>query len=254
MSLENTRLRMARTMLSLFLLSSVMSPQVVFAHARNYVWTEEYKTIPQGVFEIENWVTFKVPDGGRTNKNTIQYQEELEYGLTDRWTLAHYQRWKTKNQVGRDDSTIYEGFKFETKYRMGEKGQYWIDPLFYLEWVTDVRAQHRNNKIEGKIVLSKDIEKLNVTHNQILESELDRGGRTEHQFRVAASYEVFSEVRLGCELQGDYWKPGSHRNRISIGPTVSYENPYFWVAGGLAFGVNNAADDFQARILVGIPF
>ncbi len=229
--------------------------QSAFAHARNYAWTEEYKTLPKNVFELENWVTFKVPDGGVTNANTIEYQEELEYGITDHWNIAHYERWKTTNRAGSGkDVTVYQGFKFETKYRFGEKGKYWVDPLLYLEFKTDVREKHNKNKLEGKIVLSKDWDKFNLVYNQIMESELDNGGRTEHEYRAAASYEIFSGFRPGVEVLGNYWEPGSHRNEIALGPSLAYEGKYFWLTAGLAFGANNAADDFQARIILGVTF
>ena len=230
------------------------SARDVFAHVRHYVGTTEYNTLPQGEFELENWVSFEVPDGNRTNENAIQYQEELEYGITDRWNIAHYQRWKTINRIGSDDSTIYEGFKFETKYRIGEKGKFWVDPLLYLELKTDVRKKHNVNALEGKIVLSKDIEKLNATYNQIMESEVDNGGRTEHAFALAASYEIFPEVRVGAEFTGQFWNPEGHRNELSFGPALAYEHKYFWIAAGWRFGLNHAANDHEARLILGIPF
>ena len=226
----------------------------VSAHVRSYVWTAEYNTLPKGEFELENWVSFKVPDGRKTNENTIEYQEELEYGITDHWNIAHYERWKTINQVGPDDSTVYEGFKFETKYRFGEKGKYWLDPLLYLELKTDVRNKHNVNALEGKIVFSKDVRKFNATYNQIMESEVDNGGRTEHEFALAAGYEILPSVRAGAEFTGQFWAPGSHRNELSLGPTLAYEHKYFWAAAGGRFGVNHAADDKEARIILGIPF
>lgn len=240
--------------LLVFLVTVNLTPRNIFAHARTYVWTETYKTLPQKGFEVESWTSLKVPDGNKTNENSFQYQEELEYGVTDHWTIAHYERWKTQNVVGPDDATFYEGFKFESKYRFGEKGKYALDPLLYLEWKTDVRKKHQVNTLEGKLVLSKDFGPLNVTYNQILESELDNGGRTEHAFAIGASYEVLPGFRLGSEFTGQYWAPGSHRNELSLGPALAYEHSYFWVALGGRFGLNHAADDKEARVIVGIPF
>ena len=225
----------------------------VFAHVRKYVWTEQYQTLPKGGREVELWTTFKVPDGNQTNANTFEYQSELEYGMTDHWTVSHYERFKTENQAGPDDATNYEGFKFETKYRFGEKGKYWLDPLLYLEWASDFRNHDNPNEIEGKLVLSKDFGKFNATYNQVMESELGSGGRTEQNYAWAANYEIFSDVRVGFEMFGNYWKPSSHKNEMSLGPTVSYEGKYFWVASGAAFGVNKHTDDVEARIIVGIP-
>lgn len=225
-----------------------------FAHVKRYAFNQEYQTIPQGQFEVEQYTGFKVPSRHRTNKNEIEYQTELEYGLTDHWTLAHYERWKTKNVVGGDDSTVYTGFKFETKYRIGERGKYVLDPLLYLEWVTDPSKNHNKNAIEGKIILSKDIEKFNLVYNQIMESALGSGGRTEQKFTAGINYELFAGFRVGMETKGDYWRPASHRNRIALGPSLSYDAGYFWVAASVLLGLNHAADDLEARVVVGIPF
>lgn len=237
-----------------FVLALAWGVQDVFAHARSYVWTQEYKTLPKGVFELENFVTMKVPDGKTTNKNTIEYKEELEYGVTDRLNIAHYQRWQTINRVGPDDDTVYTGFDFEAKYRISDKGKLWVDPLLYLEFKTDVRKEHQVNTLEGKIILSKDFDKLNVTYNQIIESEADNNGRTEHGFAFAGSYEILPALRAGAEFTGLYWHPSDHRNEISLGPTLAYEHTYFWVALGGRFGINRAANDKEARVIVGILF
>lgn len=225
-----------------------------FAHVRHYVWNQEYQTLPKGGAELESYVTLKVPDGTVTNENEWEYQEELEYGVTDHFTLAHYERWETNNQPGPDDATKYSGFKFEAKYRIGEKGKYPVDPLLYLEWSTDPRNHDNPNSIEAKLVLSKDFDKLNVTYNQIMDSELGSGGRTEQEFTAGINYEVIPDIRAGVEMKGQYWNPGSHRNKLSLGPTLAYEHKYFWIAAGTLFPVNHAANDHEARVIVGVPF
>ena len=241
-------------MLAFFILWGVLfCAQDVFAHARTYVWTEEYHTIPKGGAEVEGWTTFDVPDGSVTNANEIEYQTELEYGVTDHWVVSHYERLITQNQPGNDDATNYEGFKFETKYRFGEKGKYWLDPLLYAEWATNFRNHDNPNALEWKLVLSKDLGKWNVTYNQIMENELGKGGRTTHEFSAGANYEVVESIRVGGEFTGEYWAPGSHRNKLSMGPTIAYEHKYFWVAIGALFGLNREADDHEVRVIVGIP-
>lgn len=225
-----------------------------FAHERHYAFNEEYHTLPKGGFEIENWVTFKMPKRHTTNENTFEYQEELEYGVVEHWTLAHYERWETVNHAGvQKDATKYSGFKFESKYRIGERGKYWVDPLLYLEIARDPRDHDIPLELEGKLVLSKNFGKWNVSYNQIIDSKTGSRGRTEHEFTVGANYEITNGFRLGVESTGQYWKPGSNRNELALGPAIAYSNPYFWLALGSQFGVNHAADDWQARVIVGIP-
>ena len=230
------------------------------AHERHYVFNQEYQTLPKGGMEIESHTEFKVPAWRRSNTNDIVYQGELEYGVTDHWTISHYETWQTQNQGGTDedgnrlkDRTTYHGFKFETKYRLFEKGKLWVDPLIYLEWETDPRKDKNPNSIEGKIVLSRDFGKFNITYNQIIDSELGSGGRTEHEFTVGMNCEILEDLHAGMEIQGNYWKPSSNRNEFALGPALSYASKYFWVAAGILFGVNHAADDFDARVMAGIP-
>ena len=121
-----------------------------FAHARTYVWNQEYKTLPKGIFELENHTTVQVPRMGKhSSENSWDYETELEYGLTDHWNISHYQQWETSNHDGVDDDgvpvkdvTKYGGFKFETKYRIGEKGKYWVDPLLYFPFPTVRSAKY----------------------------------------------------------------------------------------------------------------
>ncbi len=247
-------------------LGSVMvcgASEPVFAHARQYAFNEQYQTLPKGIFEIESNTTVKVLDMGKhSGENSWTYQEELEYGLTDHWNIAHYQQWGTENKEGVDDDgvpnkdiTRYAGFKFETKYRIGEKGKYWVDPLLYFEYEYDSRDRKEGapNVLEGKIVLSRDFGKWNAVYNQILESRLGHKGRTEHEFTLGLNYELLSGFRPGVEVKGQYWNPGSNRNELAIGPSLAYEAKYFWIAASVLFGANNAANDFQASLRFGIP-
>ena len=233
----------------------------VFADNKTYVWTQEYKSLPQNTVEVEAYTTLTVPDGKESAENEWEYQGAVEYGVTDHLTLAHYQRWLTTNQIGVDengapnkDITKYEGFKFEAKYRFGEKGKYWLDPLIYIEWATDPQNDDNPNTIETKVVLSKDLGKFNFTYNQIMENELGSGGRMNNEFAVASNYEILSDFFVGFEFTGQYWAPSTHRNEIALGPTVAWQNQYFWVALGGLFGLNNATDDYKARLAVGVPF
>ena len=223
------------------------------AHERHYVWSAEYQTLPQGMFEVENYTTAKVPDFKKTNANTWEYKTELEYGLTDRITIAHYEHWITQNKVRGKDATKYSGFDFEIKYSIGEVGKYWVDPLLYFEIKHDPRKKDTPIVLEEKLVLSKNLGKLNITYNQIMESGTGHKGRTEHEFTLGFNYALTDSLRLGLETKGQYWNPENHRNELALGPTVSYSHKYFWVAVGTLFGVNRAADDWQTRLIVGIP-
>lgn len=240
--------------ISSLLLSSLLLPSVGLSHERTYAFNQEYRTIPKNQFEIEQHVTSKVPNINKSNSNSFKYETEVEWGITDHWTLAHYQTWTTTNRSGTGkDTTEYSGFKFETKYRFGEKGKYWVDPLIYFEIKHDPREEDFPIELETKIILSKDFGKFNIVYNQIMENEVNRNGRTEHAFTFGANYAVMDDLRLGVEVKGDLWHPSDHRNALSIGPTIAWSNRYFWTTVGVLFGANHAADDLEARVIVGVP-
>jgi hypothetical protein len=240
----------------LFICSVMLLSSEALAHERYYAWTEIYNTLPKGEKEFEYWTTLKVPDGSASSANNWEYQGELEYGVTDHLTIAHYQRWQTENQEGEGlkDSTTYKGFKFEAKYRFFEKGKFFVDPLIYVEWAHNPQEKGDMNKLETKFVFSKDLDKLNLTYNQVIEKELGEGGRTNHEFKFGTSYELFPWLRPGFEMQGTFWHPTNHRNEFAVGPTVQYSNQWFWMVGGVSFGVDPNTDNVQARLVVGVPF
>ncbi len=242
------------------LIACMLAPVNGYTHERQYAFTTEYRTIPKNQFEIEQHTTSKVPHKNTSNENSFEYQTEIEWGVTDHWTLAHYESWQTENHAGYDDDgrpvkdvTKYSGFKFENKYRFGEKGKYWLDPLVYLEIAHDPREEHAPVTLEEKIVLSKDLGRFNFVYNQIMESVANRGGRTEHAFAFGANYAVLDDLHVGVETKGQYWNPEGHHNEIAAGPTISWASQYFWATGSVLFGVNRAANDIESRVIIGVP-
>ena len=218
-----------------------------YADRRSYVWTYEYQTMPKGMAEIEYYLTAQVPDTAKSNVNTWKHQVELEYGITDHWDVSMYQMFKQENTAS-SSNFEYDGFKIRTRYRFGEKGKYFIDPELYFEYIRDDDFS-KPNVGEMKLILAKDIGNFNVSYNQILERNLEREGKTNHEYAAGVSYEFLPAFKLGIESKGSY-----NEREYAIGPTLSWANRMFWVSLGAAFGLNERTDDVQTRMIVGIPF
>lgn len=231
-----------------FLMAGV---RLVLADARGYVWTYEYQTMPKGMSELEYYFTSSVPKLEKSNVNTLIQQVELEYGITKHWDVAMYQMYKINNKESETDSR-YDGFKIRTRYRFGEKGQFIVDPLIYLEYIRDPDF-HKPNVIEGKLVLAKDIGGLNISYNQIFERNLKNRGKTEPEYAVGVNYRIMSTLRLGIESKGSY-----SERETAVGPTLSWSGPLFgkrlFVSLGAAWGANRRTDDVQARMIAGVNF
>jgi hypothetical protein len=231
--------------LGLFLILVVTSNS--YADRRSYVWTYEYMTMPKGMWEVETYVTTEIPNLHESNINSIKPQFELEYGITDRWDVAMYQMWKFKNKKFENDSE-YEGFKFRTRYRIGEKGKYFVDPLLYFEYIRDDDFS-KPNIGEAKLVLAKDLGDFNVSYNQVIKRNLEREGKADYEYTAGISYEFTSRFKVGLESKGNYPK-----EKYAIGPAVSYSFKKAFITLGAVFGLNERTDDLQTRMIVGILF
>jgi len=217
------------------------------ADRRSYVWTYEYMTMPKGMAEVEYYLTTQVPDTAKSNVNTWKHQVELEYGITDHWDASMYQMWKQENTAS--SSTFgYDGFKIRTRYRFGERGRWFIDPEFYFEYIRDDDLS-KPHVGEAKLILGRDIDNWNISYNQIIERNLERTGKAEHEYAAGISYEFLPAFKIGIESKGSYTG-----HEYAIGPTASLATNRFWVSFGAAFGLNDKTDDVQTRMIVGVPF
>lgn len=218
-----------------------------YADRRSYVWTYEYMTMPKGMWELETYVTTEIPNLHKSNINSVKPQLELEYGITDRWDVAMYQVWKFKNKRFENDSE-YEGFKLRTRYRIAEKGTFFVDPLLYFEYIRDDDFS-KPNVGEAKLVLAKDIGNFNASYNQIIKRNLDKAGKTGNEYSGGLSYAFTPRLKVGLEAKGNYGT-----EKYALGPTLSYSFKRSFIALGSIFGLNRNTDDLQTRMIFGYAF
>jgi len=129
------------------------------ADRRNFAWNYEYKTVPQGGAELEYYFTPELEKVEDDFKISWGHQVELEYGITDRFDVGFYQMFKQE-----PDSTLkYTGYKVRGRYRFGEQGLYFLDPLIYLEFV----QKPGGIEFEERLILAKNISKSFFTFNLI---------------------------------------------------------------------------------------
>jgi hypothetical protein len=225
----------------------IMSAQEARADRRSYVWTYEYQTMPKGMFEVEYYLTEEQKYLDKAKPNIWKQQIEIEYGVTDHFDLSMYQMFKQSNTV-KSSSFEYDGFKIRGRYRILEKNVLPVDVLLYLEYIRD-DDWNKPNVLEEKIVIAKDIGRLNLAYNQIFEQELTSKGRWEYGYAFGASYAVMPSLRIGAESKGNY-----NDEKYYIGPTVSWSHGRVWASAGVVLGLTDKSDDMQARLIVGVLF
>ena len=215
----------------------------VQADQRWYVWTYEYKTVERGEAEFESYFTLSGPDlGDRQGKSTSEHQLELEVGMTDRYDFAIYQIFAQEPGSG----LKYEGFKLRARYRFGEKGKNFLDPLAYGEYRgTPDLSEHT---IETKLILARDMGRTNIAVNPALKFEKKDVWKVEPEYAVGMSYQITELLRIGLEAKGS-------ESGNTLGPVVAHGTEHLWMTlgSGFAIGRREAGDpQFIIRLLLGI--
>ncbi len=233
------------------------------AHAdrRAYGVTYEAVTAPRGELDVETWSTFAPRgevDGGPASRG-VREMVELEYGITDRWDAALY---NMLDVTSGDTASGYAGFKIESRYRPSDRGEWPIDPVFYLEFQQLFRGDARQ-KYEAKVILAHDFGDLNVAANVAIEEErtTDPAWNTELEYAAGTSYALSPAWMIGAEVFGKAEKAdGNLTARTWAGPALSWAAGGrgrlhgIWVTAAGGAGLGGVADPYYARLIVGLQF
>lgn len=242
----NRRSTVAGFCLATIILAS-LHPQIASADRRLYVWSYGYNTTTQGEMELEHYLTSTTANARHAGSTSWEQRFELETGLTRRWDFALYQIFS--QPVGGDFH--YDAFQLRTRYRLGEIGQWPVDPLLYLEYRRSSRFTDPN-KFEGKLVLAHDFRRVNVAVNLIEELKFAPGAEYETGYATGISVELHPVFSIAAEAFGDIAKDGAKTHYA--GPTISLSQDRWFYNIGVALGLNRASADVTARGIVGVDF
>src|SRR5436190_672744 len=111
------------------------------ATERFFTYTYEPETMPQGVFEYEQWVTALVGRNstvGQEQYNRWEFRHEFEYGLTDNYTLSLYvneslTNFKDTETGARVRHFQFDGISLENRYMVLNPADHKVGLALYLE-------------------------------------------------------------------------------------------------------------------------
>lgn len=182
---------------------------------------------------------------------------ELEYGVTDRWTVSGYLDFEDHPDAS------FEYVQFRTvmsRYRLFEAGERLFDTALYFEYYMPNTAYGRSEKLETRLIFEKTFAPVNVRINPIFEKSLSAPDVDEGvEFEYAAGvYTPMGPVRLGLEFYGSLgqfsdWKPWDAQThylfpaaKFPLGPTD--------VDFGVGVGLTQASDDLLVKTIVAYEF
>jgi hypothetical protein len=227
------------------------------ADRRYYGETYTSATAPRGSLDVELWTTYYEPPRAASGSPWLwRHQLELETGITDRWDIALYG--VARQLEGQD--LQFEAVKLESRFALAAPGAWFVDPVVYVELQKTV-VDDKPFSIEEKLILAKDVGRLNVSLNVAGEQEFVGGDvEPEWSYALGSSWEIVPAFRLGAEVFGDRAKqevsPGVEQTQSQAwaGPAVSIAYARAWLVLAAGFALNDQSDALRARAILAFQF
>ncbi len=250
------------------------------ATERLFTYTYEPETMPKGGLEYEQWVTLRSGRNsavGQDNFNLWEFREEIEYGVSDNYTLSFY---LNQSQQSFQDPTTqdhfsdfrFDGVSLENKYLVLNPADHAVGLALYLE----PRFAGDEAEIEEKIILGQRYGDwkwaLNLTHATEWTDDLHvTEGEVEVSFGI--SRQLSPRWSLGLEWRDHSELPNYEQwenTAFYVGPVIAYRQEKWWAALTImpqVFGANFAGNPdrnshlelegherWNARLIVGFSF
>lgn len=229
----------------LLVLALLFLAPATHADRRKFVWTYQYGTIAPDAAEMEFYQTTKLD-----KTDSWEYRIEVEQGLTPRLDMAVYQIFAQKE----GESMSWDAFQIRARYRLAEPGEFFMNPLLYLEYrrKTDLNKQ---NKLEAKIILGRDFDRLSLAINPVYEFFWAPGDPVhELGLDIGLSYELSYKLAIGLESTSrvEYVKHHDAKTGSYFGPTISFASGKMFYTVGYATGLTDDSNDARVRFIMGV--
>ncbi len=251
---------------------------------RRFAYTYEPELLPAGAMEFEQWVTLRTQRtrGGEVqegNFNLWEIREELEYGLTDNYSVSLYLN--TAAKIFRDYSTTpsidtsdfdFQGVSLENRYMVLNPAEHAVGLTLYLE----PRYSGDEAEVEEKIIVGQRHGDWKWAFNLVHATEwTDNLHFTEGELEadLGLAYDLNPRWSLGLEVRDHNELPDYSKwenTALFLGPVVNYRKEKWWATlailpqiYGANFGENpdgNSSLELEGheriniRLLFGISF
>lgn len=255
---------MKKVFLTAGLILSLTSLIVAPAQARHFK-VYGYNTPEAGEMELVYWV-----DHVAGSDNTMSYFSntvdrnglwghtlELEYGLTDRFTMSAYMDFE---QPSSEKFRYIQSRMVAARYRFGNPGQRFFDLAVYVEYYfTDPSyLNEAKEKIETRIILEKKFGTKSLRLNPKFEkvtsgADVDEG--VEFEYGASLYGPWTKRLNWGVELYGSIGELVNTKSldaqKHYIVPALTYKfNKHLKLNVGAALGMTIASDDLVIKSLL----
>jgi hypothetical protein len=233
-------------------------PAAAGADRRSFTRTFEYMTMARGETEVAIYTTQSQATFDGDSPETFELQLEIAHGITDRWdvSLHHVFDQTTGNGTTADPGQPlhFSEMKLRSRYRFSERGELPVDAAAYLEAAKVFGGSVY--EAEARAIVARDVGMVSVAVNPIValvfggdvpEPELALG------WAAGVSFEARPTLEVGAETWGWFEAEAIDEAAASAGPSLSWApSTSFWIAATVGFGLNDNADRFNLRGLIGM--
>lgn len=236
-----------------------------------------YNTLSEGEVEVVYWWDYFV----RSDKDYDYFREtldkeglqrhtfEIEYGITDRWTVAAYADFE-KPKGG--DFEYVQARAVVARYRFFEQGERFLDGAIYIEYYLPYKKYRDSEKIETRVILEKDLGPVAIILNPIFDKKIsgktvclgdvcesDVGEGMEFEYAAGLYYRATPWLTPGLEFYGEMGElsdlnPVDEQEHF-IFPVAKFKLPHgVSLDAGYGFGLTDDSDDQVVKVILAHEF
>ena len=250
------------------------------ANERLFTYSYEPETLTKGSWEFEQWVTWRGLRNdavGKRDYSRWELREEIEYGVTDRYTTALYWNIKTLSYKdsatnGRTSETELLSFSSENRYMLLNPAENPVGVTLYVE----PTFSDREIELEQKIIIGQRHGDWKWAVNLIHETEwslLEDEKEGVVDLTAGVTRNIGKHWSLGLELRDHNEIPEYktwENTALFVGPVASYRAERWWITmtvlpqifgknfGGEPDGRSNLEleghEKINVRLIAGISF
>jgi hypothetical protein len=212
------------------------------ADERRFTYSYEPEVLPKGGMEFEQWISLRsqrtsAGEVGKENFNRFDFREELEYGVTDRYTVGLYLNAKhesyrdvTAAPPSDESEFAFEGISIENRYMVLNPADHAIGLTLYLE----PTFSGSEAELEQKIIIGQRHGDwkwaVNIIHATEWEDNFHEH-EGELEFTAGIARDLNPNWSVGLELRNHNELPeykSWENTAFFFGPVVNYRQEKWW--------------------------
>jgi hypothetical protein len=252
----------------LTILTALLLPTLLLvpatAHAQRY-------TVYEWEGPMDGWVEptlhdYAVPKSRRTydhfgktvtEAGVTAHALEVEYGLTDRFTISAYADFESAHSI----PLTYTAARAVGRYRFSNRYQRFFNPALYVEYTAPRSRYEANNEIETRLILERDVEDVRILLNPRVAFALADTSNAGPQagFSGGVRWRRFYAVQPGVELHSELGRLGhglpwrEQQEVLMPTATIRFARAFTWELGA-GVGLTHATDQLSLKSILHYEF